>query len=110
MLVITDQQWGAGLVGFKGYPDSRGEVEIGYGIAPAFRGRGYTTEAVRVMIEWAFDAPECIAVIAAEVDKANSASIRILEKVGMSIYRETNDNLYWRITRDAAKIKKPLGQ
>ncbi len=49
-------------------------------------------------------------VIAAEVDKANIASIRILEKVGMSIYKETNNNLYWRITRDVANIKKPLHQ
>ncbi len=49
-------------------------------------------------------------VIAAEVDKANIASIRILEKVGMSIYKETNNNLYLRITRDVANIKRPLHQ
>ena len=65
---------------------------------------------MRALITWAFDAPECVSVIAAEVDKANIASIRILEKVGMSIYKETNDNLYWRITRDVANIKKPLRQ
>ena len=110
LLVMTHRQCGAGLVGFKGSPDGEGEVEIGYGIAPAYRGQGYTTEAVRALITWAFDAPECVSVIAAEVDKANIASIRILEKVGMSIYKETNDNLYWRITRDVANIKKPLRQ
>ena len=110
LLVITDERCGAGLVGFKGYPDNRNEVEIGYGIAPAYQGQGYTTEAVRALITWAFDAPECISVVVAEVDKANIASIRILEKVGMSLYKETNDNLYWHITRDVANIKKPLRQ
>jgi len=110
LLVVVDQQCGVGLVGFKGSPDSEGEVEIGCGIAPAYRGQGYTTEAVRTLMTWAFDAPECVSVIAAEVDKANIASIRILEKVGMSIYKETNDNLYWHITRDVANIKKPLRQ
>jgi ribosomal-protein-alanine N-acetyltransferase len=110
LLVVVDQQYGAGLVGFKGSPDGEGEVEIGYGISAAYRGQGYTTEAVRALIAWAFDAPNCVSIIAAEVDKANIASIRILDKVGMSLYKETNDNLYWHITRDVANIKKPLRQ
>ena len=43
------------LVGFGGYkgPPIEGEVEIGYAIAPARRGRGLATTATRSMIDWA---------------------------------------------------------
>lgn len=42
-----------GVAGFKGPPkDSR--VDIGYGILDEFQRRGYSTEAVTAMVEWAF--------------------------------------------------------
>jgi ribosomal-protein-alanine N-acetyltransferase len=90
---------GPDLVGFKGSPDGQGEVEIGYGIAPAYQGQGYTTEAVRALIAWAFNAPECASIIAAFVDSTNIASIRILEKVGMTCYQDKDDYQFWRMTR-----------
>ena len=33
-------------LGFKGLPDERSEIEIGYGTFPLSRGQGYMTEAV----------------------------------------------------------------
>ena len=36
-----------GLGGFKGPADRAGEVEIGYGIAPEYRGQGLATEAAK---------------------------------------------------------------
>ena len=54
---------GAGLIGFKGYLNARGEVEVGYGIAPQFQGQGYTTEALRALCTWAFRDPACRAEI-----------------------------------------------
>jgi [ribosomal protein S5]-alanine N-acetyltransferase len=35
-----------GQIGCKGPPNSSGEVEIGYGVNPAFQGRGYASELV----------------------------------------------------------------
>jgi [ribosomal protein S5]-alanine N-acetyltransferase len=96
---------GAGLLGFKGPPDRAGlfdrvgEVEIGYGIAPDYGGRGYTTEGVRALIAWAFKHEECRAVIAAGVLKTNRASICVLEKVGMTVYHESDIALFWRLER-----------
>jgi len=99
LVVVTGEAFGAGLAGFKGMPDPDGEVEISYGIDPAFRGQGYTTEAVQTLIAWAFGAPACHAV-SASVNKDNVASIRVLAKAGLRIHQETTDTLYWRIEKE----------
>jgi GNAT superfamily N-acetyltransferase len=90
---------GIGLVGFKGFPDAQGQVEIGYGLAPTYRNRGYTTEAVQTLIDWAFLTPERIAIVAANTALDNIASHRVLQKVGLVVYHHTADNLSWRLTR-----------
>lgn len=98
LVVLAAERHGVGLAGFKGVPDERGEVEIGYGIDPAYRNQGYTTEAVEALIAWAFQDPTCRAVLADTLND-NVASNRVLAKVGMRIYHETEDGLCWRIER-----------
>ena len=102
LVVVVGQGQGVGLAGFKGLPDSQGEVEIGYGIDPAFQSQGYTTEAVRALIAWAFETPACRAVIA-DPKKSNLASNRVLEKVGMRPYAESAEAIFWRIDNPASK-------
>jgi len=99
LVVPTDRPYGAGLAGFKGVPDSQGEVELGYGIDPACQGRGYATEAARALIAWAFQSPECITVIAPNTKRSNVASNRVLKKVGMKVYEETVEAMSWRIDK-----------
>ena len=96
LVVIAAERYGAGLAGFKGEPDECGEVEIGYGIDPAYRNRGYTTEAVKALIAWAFQDPACRLVLA-DTLKDNIASNRVLIKAGMKIYYETDEGLCWKI-------------
>lgn len=98
LLVVKEEQYGVGVVGFKGYPDQRGEVEIGYSIVSDYQGCGYMTEAVRAMIAWAFEIPRCTAV-SAQTLKSNVASQRVLQKTGMDIVDETEDLLIWRIVK-----------
>lgn len=69
-----------GDLGFKG-PVCEHSVEIGYGILPAYEGKGYTTEAVHTMVQWAFGNPEVV-FVEAETEPNNGASQRILEKCG----------------------------
>lgn len=94
LMVIGTDRYGAGLIGFKGVPDKHGEVEIGYGIDPDFRGKGYTTEAACALIDWALRQPECQAVTAWS-DKENRASARVLQKVGMTMAKESGNQLCW---------------
>jgi ribosomal-protein-alanine N-acetyltransferase len=58
-------------------------VDIGYVLARQYWSRGYMTEAVRAVVEWAARL-EPIFRIWAVCDTGNSASARVLEKVGMA--------------------------
>jgi RimJ/RimL family protein N-acetyltransferase len=71
-----------GTAGFFG-PPRDGVVEIGYGIVPSRRRRGYAAEAVHALLGLAAAQPGVTEVVAhAEAD--NVASIRVLEKSGLS--------------------------
>ena len=65
---------------FKG-PAQNGAVEIGYGILPEYEGKGYTTEAAKAMLAWAFQQTG-VRFVEAETEPDNRASQRILEKCG----------------------------
>jgi ribosomal-protein-alanine N-acetyltransferase len=98
LIVIRQSRFGAGLIGFKGLPDAQGNVEIGYGIDPVARRQGYVTEAVTALIQWAFQFDAC-QVIQADTLKTNLGSRRVLQKVGMTVYEETADKLFWRLEK-----------
>ena len=67
--------------GFKGIPDDRGTVEIGYSIMEPHQRRGYAPEAVRALIDWAFSHGEVQRIIAHTLVGLRP-SIRVLEKCG----------------------------
>jgi RimJ/RimL family protein N-acetyltransferase len=59
-------------------------VEIGYGLAAPYRGKGYGTEAVRVLADWVAAQPGVTAVTA-DVEVGNNASRRLLERLGFTL-------------------------
>jgi [ribosomal protein S5]-alanine N-acetyltransferase len=81
---------------FKGPPNEKGEIEIGYGTYPAFEGKGFMTEAVGAMLIWAF-AQSNVQVVTAQTDPANIASQKILAKNNFIKCGETEANILWRI-------------
>lgn len=99
LIRLRDEPQAIGLVGFKGAPDRDGRVEIGYGLGAEFRGRGYMTEAVTALLEWAFAQPGCRAVLA-DTDVANRASQRVLVGVGMSLVGATATGMVWQLRRE----------
>ncbi|MBN1316752.1 MAG: GNAT family N-acetyltransferase [Anaerolineales bacterium] len=100
LIVVEREKFGAGMIGFKGLPNKNGEVEIGYGIDPRVRNRGYTTEAVKAMIHWAFQSEQCTSVIAPDTLRKNVASNSVLVKVGMVVYEESQEAISWRIDKN----------
>ena len=70
--------------GFTGAP-SDGAVEIGYSIVPQFQRRGFASEAVRALVEWAFSHRSVDRVVARTLPD-NPASRALLRNLG---FRET---------------------
>ena len=73
------------LVGDVGLAPADGEpgvIKAGYTIAPAHQRKGYATEAVAALLDYAFGRLEAD-VVRAYADADNVASIRVAEKVGM---------------------------
>ncbi len=92
-----------GFGGFKGSPSSDGVVEIGYAIAPAFRGQGLATDAVAQMVQRAFEDGEVRAVDAHTLGHDNP-STRVLQKTGFRKVAEIEDPCdgpiwQWRLER-----------
>jgi RimJ/RimL family protein N-acetyltransferase len=97
LIVIADENVGAGMLGFKGFPDEHGSTEIGYGIDEAYQGKGYMREAVQALIDWAFTHPFCQVITASEVE--NPASRRLLEKLGAQLIRASDHSTSWEIRK-----------
>lgn len=69
------------LIGHVGLSPLNGEVEIGYAIEEIYHGRGFATEAVKSMSEWAvqyFSISSIFGIVASE----NTGSVKVLEKSG----------------------------
>lgn len=79
-MILKDGQESVGDLCFKG-PVKNHSVKIGYGVQPEQEGRGYTTEALRAMTEWAFSQKDVV-LVEAETAPDNKASQRVLEKCG----------------------------
>ncbi len=100
LVVEAREETVIGDAGFKGGPDAEGTVEIGYSILPAFRQRGYATEAADALIRWAFAHPRVRRVVAECLDD-NTPSILILRSLGMQPRDRTGDLLRWELPKDA---------
>jgi [ribosomal protein S5]-alanine N-acetyltransferase len=70
-----------GTVGLRPLEDLG--LEIFYSRAPASWGRGYATEAARAVLEYALG-PLGLPEVLAEVDQGNTASIAVIERLGMT--------------------------
>jgi RimJ/RimL family protein N-acetyltransferase len=79
-----------GSCGFMG-PPRNGDVNIGYSVLPQFQRRGFATEAVGGLVQWALEKP-AVNRIVAETEWANPASVRVLTKLGFTPAGPTKDH------------------
>jgi [ribosomal protein S5]-alanine N-acetyltransferase len=87
-----------GFCSFTGPPTPDGIVEIAYGIAPGYQGRGHATEAARAIVDYAF-ASEQVRTIQAHTLPEHNASTRVLLKCGFTRTGEiihSTDGPVWR--------------
>lgn len=97
LIVIREEGIGAGMLGFKGFPNEKGSTEIGYGIDPAYQGKGYMSEAVQALIDWAFAHPSCKVITASAVE--NPASSRLLKRLGAELVGMTDHASDWEFRK-----------
>jgi ribosomal-protein-alanine N-acetyltransferase len=62
---------------------SEHEASLGYGVAPAYWGRGYVTEAARALVAAGFRELR-LHRVTATCQPENTGSARVLEKLGMT--------------------------
>lgn len=67
------------------------EIEIGWRLKRQYWGKGYATEAAKVILDYALD-DLIIKEIVADIESANKGSIRIAEKLGFQILANDEGN------------------
>src|SRR5262245_55662426 len=75
------------LVGDVGLSPADGEpgvIKVGYTVDPRFQGRGYATEAIEALVAYSFGTLDA-QVVRAYAGAENAPSIRVMEKVGMTL-------------------------
>lgn len=70
-----------GSGGFHGRPDADGMIEIGVGIEPAFRGRGFAQELLHGLWSWVVEQPGVVR-LRYTVSPGNAPSQAIIRKFG----------------------------
>jgi ribosomal-protein-alanine N-acetyltransferase len=71
-------------------PERQKDWEIGYYLKPTEWGKGFATEVAARLVEFSFEVAGLDEVYAT-VDKENGASIHVLEKCGLKLFRKEFD-------------------
>ncbi len=83
LIIEKTENKGIGFIGFKGPPKESGQTEVGYSISANYRRRGLMSEALTLLIDWAFESSSCSGVFAM-VRKDNVASAKVLRNCSFS--------------------------
>lgn len=103
VVLLGDTEAPAGFCGFIVREDGE-DPELMYGLAPEYWGRGLITEAAATALTWVF-LERGFSRITAATDPPNTASIRVMERLGMRFLRRGTlnglDTVFYELTRDA---------
>ena len=81
-----------GSIGFHGPPDAQGRLEVGYSVDPPFRRRGYASESVKAMFDWAHR-EHGITRFVASISPDNQASLNLTAAYGFKQVGEQMDEI-----------------
>lgn len=95
-IILNVENRSIGTVGLSGLPDKNGETGVGYSIDLNYHNRGYMTEALNGLIDWAFQNNKLKRILA-ETNGDNYPSHRVLEKCGFSVIENptAEGNMMW---------------
>jgi RimJ/RimL family protein N-acetyltransferase len=104
LIIFKPEQVLAGSCGFKGKPDQKGVVEIGYEVSVAYRNRGIASELAKGLTDFAFSHEKVKKIIAHTLSE-NNTSARILKRTGFmydnSFYDADEGWLWqWKIEKE----------
>jgi RimJ/RimL family protein N-acetyltransferase len=81
-----------GSIGFHGPPDAQRRLEVGYSVDPPFRRRGYASESVKALFDWAFR-NHGITRFIASISPDNDASLNLTAAYGFHKVGEQMDDI-----------------
>ncbi len=87
-----------GGIGLMGLPDENGQTMTGYHIDRRFQHQGFASEALQLLVAWAFQHPDLQSIIAT-VPLENTPSHKVLQKNGFEESKRDNELVYWQLPR-----------
>jgi ribosomal-protein-alanine N-acetyltransferase len=97
-IILKAEQVAVGGIGFSGLPDEHGKSMTGYGLDMRYYGRGIATEALQVMINWAFQ-NSSLKTIIADTPLQHTASHRVLIKNNFVESSRDEELVHWDLNR-----------
>jgi [ribosomal protein S5]-alanine N-acetyltransferase len=91
LVVLRNTREAVGSIALGGKPDPAGAVLVGYAMYPGREGRGYATESVREVMNWAFAQPG-VRTVRALAPVWNTPAVHVAEKVGMRPIASNEDD------------------
>jgi RimJ/RimL family protein N-acetyltransferase len=98
-----------GDCGTHGEPDEAGDVELGYGLAAPYRGRGYGTEVVMGLSRWLLGQDAVRRVVARRVAVDNTPSRRALERAGFLLESADEQHAWYALAGRCSKAAGTTG-
>lgn len=78
------------------HPFNAPELGIGYAVATPYQRKGYATEAISALIQYAFETLK-IRRIVAHTGRGNDGSVAVMRKVGMRVGINSNADYPWGV-------------
>ncbi len=94
LIVLKENDHIIGSIDYK-YPPRDGVTEVGYGLNPAYTGRGYMTEALKAFLQ--FGKAHGLTAVRADTLPDNVKSQNVLKRCGFCFLRKEK-NLWWEVS------------
>lgn len=94
LIIDSNNGKGVGFIGFKRFPDENGYTEVGYSISPNYRRKRFMTEAMKTLLNWAYEFEECSG-ITAKTLKTNTGSNKVLQNCDFQLSHSNEKENYY---------------